>query len=97
MTKIKRATPDNPDFVLLVKELDAYLKGTDGAEHDFYHQFNGITSLQYVVVAYVNDQAVGCGALKEFNTDTLEICVKLFKSSTTHRLIVYICYHHILE
>ena len=25
------------------------------------------------MVAYVNDQAVGCGALKEFNTDTLEI------------------------
>ena len=56
MTKIKRTTPDNPDFTQLVKELDAYLKGTDGAEHDFYHQFNGITSLQYVVVAYVNDQ-----------------------------------------
>ena len=73
MTKIKRTTPDNPDFAQLVKELDAYLKVTDGAEHDFYHQFNGITSLQYVVVAYVNDQAVGCGALKEFNTDTLEI------------------------
>ena len=72
MTKIRRTTPDNPDFTQLVKELDAYLKGTDGAEHDFYHQFNGITSLQYVVVAYETIKRWVVSS-KEFNTDTLEI------------------------
>ena len=40
--EITRTNSENLDFIHLVKELDAYLKTTDGDEHDFYNQFNAI-------------------------------------------------------
>lgn len=42
MLNLLRSDSTNPDFVSLVKELDEYLKITDGEEHAFYSQFNGI-------------------------------------------------------
>lgn len=79
--QIIRTTSDNPDFINLVKQLDAYLKITDGDEHNFYNQFNNIDVLKHVVVCYVEDTgsssaqsvAVGCGAFKKFNEQTVEI------------------------
>lgn len=73
MIKIVRTDSKNRDFNKLVKELDAYLKITDGDEHDFYNQFNGIDILNNVLVAYVNDVPVGCGAFKEFESLSVEI------------------------
>ena len=66
MITIKRTTSENKDFVALVKQLDAYLKVVDGADHDYYNQYNGIESLQQVVVAYKNEEPVGCGAFKPY-------------------------------
>lgn len=57
----------------MVNELDAYLKIVDGADHDFYNQYNGIESLDYVVVAYRNNIAVGCGAFKSYPNNKAEI------------------------
>lgn len=57
----------------MVIKLDAYLKITDGDEHDFYNQFNNIDVLKNVVVFYVDDIAVGCGAIKKFDKKTMEI------------------------
>ena len=54
----------------MVKKLDAYLKITDGDEHDFYNQFNNIDVLKNVVLIYVDDIPVGCGAIKKLNSDT---------------------------
>jgi GNAT superfamily N-acetyltransferase len=71
--KIVRTDSKNRDFNKLVKELDAYLKITDGDEHDFYNQFNGIDILNNVLVAYVNDVPAGCGAFKEFESLSVEI------------------------
>ncbi len=71
--KIIKTDSKNPDFINLVKELDAYLKITDGDEHDFYNQFNHIDVLKNVVVAYKNNLAIGCGAIKHFNTNAMEI------------------------
>lgn len=73
MIKILRTNSSNPDFIDLVKELDAYLKITDGDEHEFYNQFNGIESLQYVVVAYHNENPVGCGAFKPYDEESVEV------------------------
>lgn len=73
MIKIVRTDSKNRDFNKLVKELDAYLKITDGDEHDFYNQFNGIDILNNVLVAYINDLPVGCGAFKEFESLSVEI------------------------
>jgi putative acetyltransferase len=73
MIKIIRTDSKNRDFNKLVKELDAYLKITDGDEHDFYNQFNGIDISNNVLVAYVNDVPAGCGAFKEFESLSVEI------------------------
>lgn len=73
MINILRTTSEDKDFIDLVKELDAYLKITDGDEHDFYNQFNGIESLQHVVVAYANNKPVGCGAFKSYDETSVEV------------------------
>lgn len=71
--KIVKTSTSNPDFIALVKSLDSYLKITDGDEHDFYNQFNNVDVLKHTVVAYQNNTAVGCGAFKAFDNETIEI------------------------
>ncbi len=73
MKKIIRTSNTNPYFIDLVKELDAYLKTTDGDDHDFYNQFNGLDKIKNVVVAFKNEKAVGCGAFRKYDTNTAEI------------------------
>jgi len=73
MIKLIRTESDNDDFVKLVKELDADLAIRDGNEHSFYAQFNKIDKIKFVVVAYDDDQPVGCGAIKEYAPHTMEI------------------------
>lgn len=70
---LKRTNSSDNDFVLLVKQLDKYLTVVDGDDHEYYHQFNGIDSLNHVVIAYLNNEAVGCGALKPFDNNSIEI------------------------
>ena len=70
---IIRTNSENPDFINLVKKLDAYLKITDGDEHDFYNQFNHIDVLKNVVVIYVDKTAIGCGAIKKFDNTSVEL------------------------
>jgi putative acetyltransferase len=71
--KIIRTNSENKDFIKLVKELDAFLKITDEDEHDFYNQFNNIAVLKEVVVVYLDDKPIGCGAIKYFNDTAIEI------------------------
>ena len=73
MIKIIRTDSKNNDFSGLVTKLDAYLKITDGDEHEFYNQYNSIAILEHVVVAYVNNHPVGCGAFKRFGDSSVEI------------------------
>lgn len=65
MLSLVRTTSENPDFRALVQLLDQDLAERDGAEHGFYAQYNTITTLNHVVVAYKNELPVGCGAFKE--------------------------------
>lgn len=73
MTNLIRTNSDHPDFVSLVRLLDADLAKRDGAEHTFYAQFNTIAKLKHVVVVYDNAIAVGCGAIKEQAPDAMEV------------------------
>lgn len=73
MLEIKQTNSSNKDFQNLVKELDAYLKITDGEDHNFYNQFNGLDKIQHVIVAYKNNIAIGCGAFREFDSTAVEI------------------------
>ena len=63
----------NKDFIQLVKLLDTDLAVKDGDDHSFYSQYNKIDSLNHVLVAYENQMAVGCGAIKIYNPSTVEI------------------------
>lgn len=73
MILLVRTDATHPDFVALVQLLDADLAQRDGEDHAYYHQFNTIDKLKQVVVAYENNVAVGCGALKPFGADAMEV------------------------
>jgi len=70
---IQRTDSKNSDFIKLVKQLDAELGKRDGEDHYFYHQFNGINNLNHVIVLYEDKSPVGCGAIKAFDSKTVEI------------------------
>jgi putative acetyltransferase len=73
MLTLTRTDSANKDFIALVKHLDADLAAKDGDEYSFYAQFNKTNLIKHVIVAYENDTAVGCGAIKAFDTETMEV------------------------
>ncbi len=73
MIRILRTNSKNKDFIKLVTQLDEQLTVIDGGEHDFYSQFNEINEMKYTVVAYIDEIAVACGAIKEYDEDTMEV------------------------
>jgi putative acetyltransferase len=73
MINLVRTTSDNPDFQALVRLLDAYLAEKDGDQHSYYAQYNKLDKIQHVVVARDENRAVGCGAFKKYDEQTVEI------------------------
>lgn len=73
MLTLLRANSSHPDFIALVRQLDADLALRDGNEHAFYAQFNTIATIKHVVVGYLNESAVACGAIKEFDKGAMEV------------------------
>ena len=73
MLKIIKTDSDNKDFQELVRLLDEDLMIRDGAEHSFYAQFNKLDLIKHVVLAYENDESIGCGAFKKYTDETVEI------------------------
>lgn len=71
--KIIRGSSDNKDFSLLVKLLDQDLLARYGEQQTFFDQFNKLDKIKHVVVAYINDIPVGCGAIKKYKDDCIEI------------------------
>jgi GNAT superfamily N-acetyltransferase len=73
MITLRRTDSENQDFIELVKFLDADLAEKDGDYHSFYAQFNKIDKIKYVIVAYENEKPMGCGAIREYTPNTMEI------------------------
>ena len=73
MIQIVRTDSSNPDFMALVRLLDADLAARDGADHAFYAQYNKPDRIRQAVVAYDHEKPVACGAMKEFSADAVEI------------------------
>jgi putative acetyltransferase len=73
MTNIKRTTSEDSDSQKLVVFLDQDLKIKDGEEHSFFSQYNKLDSIKNVAVYYYDEVAVGCGAFKHFDENTVEI------------------------
>src|SRR5204862_4624041 len=70
---IVRTTSENEDFRTLVGALDRELAIRDGDEHAFYSQFNKLDTIKHAVVAYLDDEAVGCGAIRPFDNESVEV------------------------
>ena len=73
MPNINRTTSENIDFQKLVVLLDEVLRSRDGEDHAFYAQHNTLDKINHVVVCYQDAVAIGCGAFKEFDSNTVEI------------------------
>lgn len=73
MIKLLRTDSTHPDFIELVKQLDAYLAEKDGNEHAFYAQYNKVDLIKHVVVAYNGNEALACGAIKAFAPQVMEV------------------------
>jgi putative acetyltransferase len=73
MISFVRTDSTHPDFKKLVALLDHDLAVRDGDDHSFYAQFNKIHMIQHALVAYENNEAVGCGAFKKFDDTGVEI------------------------
>lgn len=68
-----RTNSTNEDFINLVRALDKDLAIRDGEDHSFYAQFNKIDAIKHAIVAYENNEPVGCGAIKEYSSDSMEV------------------------
>jgi len=73
MITLIRTDSSNSAYQSLVKILDAELKVRDGDDHAFYAQYNKSDAIKHVVLAYVNNLAVACGALKKYEGKTVEV------------------------
>ena len=73
MYTIKRTNSDSIDFHHLVSELNNDLAIKNGELNGFFAQYNKIDSLKHVIVVYEKDKAVGCGAMKEYEPQIMEI------------------------
>lgn len=69
----KRTNSSNQDFTNLVKKLDAFLTIVNGESDDFFRQFNNLEDLHCVVVMYLDEKPIGCGALKQYTAETVEV------------------------
>ena len=73
MIRLTRTNSQNSEFIKLVRELDADLAVRDGDDHAFYAQYNKIDLIKHVVVAYIDETPVGCGAIKEYAEGVVEV------------------------
>ena len=73
MFTIIRTDSSNPDFIELVKHLDIDLAERDGKDNPFYAQFNKIDTIRHAVVLYEDGKPAGCGAIKEFSPNVMEV------------------------
>ncbi len=73
MITFARTDSDNKDFIGLVKLRDALLAELDGDEHIFYAQLNKTDKIKHVVVAYEDHKPIGCGAIRAYAPDSMEV------------------------
>ena len=73
MLTLRRTTSDDPAFRQLVSELDHDLAIRNGETNAFFAQYNTIDLIRHVVIAFDGNEPAGCGAMKEYDAQTMEI------------------------
>ena len=72
--RLSRTDSNDPDFLRLVELLDADLAERDGEDNAFYSQDNGLEQIRHAVLCYTEeDEAAGCGAMKQSDPGTMEV------------------------
>ena len=84
MITIQRTNSDNKDFQKLVRLLDDYLDTVDKTAYCICKPFNAIDTIKYSIVIYSENEAAGCGAIREYSPDTMEI-KRMFVLETERR------------
>ena len=71
--RFQRVSNTDSDLLVLVRQLDAELKVTDGEDHAFYNQYNGLDDIQHLLLVFTENRATACGGFKALNKTTAEI------------------------
>jgi len=69
----KRVSTTEPDFIALVEELDNELHNR---YPDIQHTYVGLNKIEHIdtaLIAYNDQQPIGCGCFKLYNQDSVEI------------------------
>ncbi|MEJ0056452.1 MAG: GNAT family N-acetyltransferase [Bacteroidota bacterium] len=70
---LRRTDSANPDFLSLVKMLDKDLLQRYKSDQSFFDQFNKLDSIKHVIVAYRDGIPAGCGSIKKYDKDSMEV------------------------
>ena len=70
---LQRVDNKHPELLKLVQQLDEELKITDGDDHDFYDQYNGLDDIKHLLLAYTENRATACGGFKAIDSTTAEV------------------------
>jgi len=73
MITLLRTNSDNHEFRNLVRLLDESLNDNYSKAQLEYDKYNVIQFLDTVLIANIDDQAVGCGCFRQYDKDTIEI------------------------
>ncbi len=70
---IERTDSSNSNFLMLIQLLDSELDEKDNAAYTVCKQYNTSDTIKCVVIAYDTDKPVGCGAIRKYSDDTIEV------------------------
>ena len=73
MLSIKRTHGSDPDLRQLIEHLDKFLWGLYNNRMEFFGQFNYVDEDHLAIVIYDNGKPVGCGCLRQFDSETAEV------------------------
>ena len=73
MFLLQRTDSYNVYFRELVAMLDTFLAERDGKDHAFYAQFNKLDNIKNTIVCFDDNEAIGCGAFKQYDETIVEI------------------------
>jgi putative acetyltransferase len=73
MIHLTRTDSDHAGFRKLIPLLDAELRSYNGELDAFFAQYNKIDHIKHVIVAFADETAVGCGAIKQYEGRTAEV------------------------
>lgn len=73
MLTIKRTNGTDSDLNELISQLDKFLWSVYNKGMEYYGLFNYVDADHRAVVVYDTDRPVGCGCLREIDTETTEV------------------------